>query len=105
MADKRDYYGVLGVSKTATEAELKKAFRSKAKKYHPDLNPDNKEATKDEIAEILFRDLQTVAIMLFGLKSLNSVISALASKMTGLPMTNKPYQKFFVFVYQFSLHE
>ncbi|MBR6647233.1 MAG: molecular chaperone DnaJ [Clostridia bacterium] len=44
MADKRDYYEVLGVQKTATEAELKKAFRSKAKKYHPDLNPDNKEA-------------------------------------------------------------
>ena len=58
-------------------------------------NPDNKEATMDEIKEILFRDLQTVAIMLFGLKSLNSVISALASKATGLPMTNKPYEKLF----------
>ena len=44
MADKRDYYEVLGVAKTATEAELKKAFRAKAKKYHPDLNPDNKQA-------------------------------------------------------------
>lgn len=44
MADKRDYYEVLGVNKTATEAELKKAFRAKAKKYHPDLNPDNKQA-------------------------------------------------------------
>ena len=44
MAQKRDYYEVLGVSKDASEAELKKAYRQVAKKYHPDLNPDNKEA-------------------------------------------------------------
>ncbi len=44
MADKRDYYEVLGVDKNADEATLKKAYRSLAKKYHPDMNPDNKEA-------------------------------------------------------------
>lgn len=44
MADKRDYYEVLGVSKTASDDELKKAYRSLAKKYHPDLHPDDKEA-------------------------------------------------------------
>ena len=44
MADKRDYYEVLGVSKTATDAEIKKAFRVLAKKYHPDMNPGDKEA-------------------------------------------------------------
>lgn len=44
MADKRDYYEVLGVSKTAADADIKKAFRALAKKYHPDMNPGDKEA-------------------------------------------------------------
>lgn len=44
MADKRDYYEVLGVSKTASDDEIKKAFRGLAKKYHPDMNPGDKEA-------------------------------------------------------------
>ena len=52
MAGKRDYYEVLGVSKTATDEELKKAYRKLAKKYHPDANPDNKEEAEKKFKEL-----------------------------------------------------
>ena len=44
MAEKRDYYEVLGLNKSAGDAEIKKAYRSLAKKYHPDMNPGDAEA-------------------------------------------------------------
>ncbi|MBP3800638.1 MAG: molecular chaperone DnaJ [Clostridia bacterium] len=52
MADKRDYYEVLGVNKNATDDELKKAYRRLAKKYHPDANPDNKAEAEAKFKEV-----------------------------------------------------
>lgn len=46
MASKRDYYEVLGVSKSASDQEIKSAFRKKAKEFHPDLNKDNPDAAE-----------------------------------------------------------
>lgn len=52
MSEKRDYYEVLGISKTASDDEIKKAYRQLAKKYHPDANPNNKAEAEAKFKEI-----------------------------------------------------
>ena len=55
---KRDYYEVLGVAKSASDSEIKSAYRKLAKKYHPDMNPGDAEAEKkfkDLVASLLSR--------------------------------------------------
>ncbi|HHX07706.1 MAG TPA: molecular chaperone DnaJ [Erysipelothrix sp.] len=70
MANKRDYYEVLGISKNATEAEIKKAYRALAKKYHPDMNQaaDAEEKFKEvqEAYEILSDDSKRQTYDQFG---------------------------------------
>ena len=53
MADYKDYYKILGVTKNASDAEIKKAFKTMARKYHPDMHPENEKATWTE----KFKDL------------------------------------------------
>ena len=49
---KRDYYEALGIERGATEVEIKKAFRSQARKYHPDVNKDNLKESEEKFKEI-----------------------------------------------------
>ena len=71
MADKRDYYEVLGIDKNASADEIKKAYRKKAKQYHPDLNPGDKEAEAkfkeaNEAYEVLSDDQKKARYDQFG---------------------------------------
>lgn len=52
VSDKRDYYEVLGVEKGASDADIKKAFKKLARKYHPDLNRDNPKAAEEKFKEV-----------------------------------------------------
>ena len=80
MADKRDYYEVLGVDKNADEAALKKAYRVLAKKYHPDTNPGDKEA------EAKFKEASEAYAVLSDPEKRRSMISLVMPLLMAVPV-------------------
>jgi molecular chaperone DnaJ len=71
LADKRDYYEVLGVPRTASQEEIKKSYRKLARKYHPDVNPGDPTAEEkfkevNEAYEVLSDDQKKAQYDQFG---------------------------------------
>ena len=89
---KRDYYEVLEVGKSASASELKKAFKKKAMKYHPDRNPDNPEAAEKfkeaaEAYDVLSDPQKKNAYDQFGHQGVEGMGPAAQILMTSISMT------------------
>ena len=89
-AEKRDYYEVLGVDKSASEDEIKRAYKKMARKYHPDLNPDNKEAEEkfkevNEAYEVLSDSDKKARYDQFGFSAASLAVAS-APLSAGTPM-------------------
>ena len=95
MAEKRDYYEVLGLSKGASDDEIKKAYRACAKKYHPDLHPGDKECEEkfkevNEAYEVLSDSDKKVRYDQFGHAGVDSNYGAGAARcLRGLSLLKK----------------
>ena len=93
----RDYYDVLGVSKDASQDEIKKAFRKKARQYHPDVNRDNPKEAEEKIAEqtakykdITPENLEEQALKLVGDDIYKLLIKEYTEKQWGVKATDLP---------------
>ena len=106
MANKRDYYEVLGVDKNATDEDIKRAYRRKAKECHPDLHPDDKEAEarfKAAMAEYeKKKNATTYAYLRRDLKRISAdyrEAQAGFEKLRTIDPDNKNYIKYLITIY------
>ena len=98
MAEKRDYYEVLGVDRNASADDLKKAYRVLAKKYHPDMHPGDKEAEEkfkeaSEAYSVLSDDSKRKQYDQFGHAAFEMAAEVVQAALTSLAWTWEIYSE------------